>query len=130
MAQKTGELTITYVKDFGKDSDLCLVAEINGTLVGAIWTRIFPELERGFGYVNDKTPELSMSVSEGHRKMGIGIKLLNDMINKLKDLQYEQVSLSVNRLNYAYKMYQEFGFEDVSSDEKSAIMVKPLIQRD
>ena len=30
-----------YIKDFGKDSDLCLVAESQGYLIGMIWTRIF-----------------------------------------------------------------------------------------
>ena len=117
---------ITYIKDFGKDSDLCLVAEINGKLIGAIWAREFPENERGFAYVDDKTPELSMSVDENHRNSGIGTKLMIKMIERLKNLNYEQVSLSVNKLNYAFRMYLKFGFEEVRSDETSAIMVKKL----
>ncbi len=117
---------IRYTKDFGRNTDLCLVAELQGNLIGAIWTRIFTESEKGFGYVDSKIPELSMSVIENYRQQGIGTKLLKDMIDKLTQLDYEQVSLSVDKLNYAYKLYQKFGFETVDSDEKSATMIKRL----
>jgi hypothetical protein len=30
-----------YIKDFGRKGDLCLVAEINGEIAGAVWTRLF-----------------------------------------------------------------------------------------
>ena len=29
-----------YIADFGKQNDNCLVAECNGKIVGAVWTRI------------------------------------------------------------------------------------------
>ena len=115
-----------YIKDFGKDTDLCLVAELHGKLIGAIWTRIYTETEKGFGYVDSKTPELSMSVVENYRQQGIGTKLLKAMIDKLSKLNYEQVSLSVDRLNYALKLYQKFGFQMVKSDDTSAIMIRRL----
>jgi ribosomal protein S18 acetylase RimI-like enzyme len=113
-----------YVKDFGKDTDLCLVAELNGDLIEAIWTRIFTETEKGYGFVDTKTPELSMSIIEYYRNKGIGTKLLTAMINKLTLLAYDQVSLSVDKLNYAFRLYNRFGFEIVESDEKSATMIK------
>ena len=115
-----------YIKDFGKASDFCLVAESQGNLIGAIWSRIFTETEKGYGYVDSKTPELSMSVKENFRQKGAGAKLLLAMIVKLAQLHYEQVSLSVDKQNYAFKMYLKFGFEIVKSDEKSAIMIKRL----
>jgi ribosomal protein S18 acetylase RimI-like enzyme len=122
---KLPELSI-YIKDFGKETDLCIVAELHGKLIGAVWTRIFPENERGFGFVDSKTPELSMSVIENYRQNGIGTKLLKAMIDRLTQLDYEQVSLSVDRLNYALKLYLKFGFEIVKSDDKSATMIKRL----
>ncbi len=116
----------SYIKDFGKDTDLCLVADLHGNLIGAIWTRIFTETERGFGYVDSKTPELSMSVIENYRQQGIGTKLLKAMIDKLTQLDCEQVSLNVDKLNYALKLYLKLGFEIVESDEKSATLIKRL----
>lgn len=117
---------LCYIKDFGKDSDLCLVAESQGDLIGAIWIRIYSELEKGFGYVDSKTPELSMTVVEKYRKQGIGTKLLTNMIEKLIQIGYKQVSLSVDLDNYALNLYQKNGFDIVQSDEKSAIMIKQL----
>lgn len=116
-----------YIKDFGREADLCLVAEVNGVLIGAIWTRIFPETEKGYGYVDSRTPELSMSVNKNYRKQGIGTKLLKSMIEKLIQLDYAQVSLSVDKLNYAYKLYQKFGFTTIVSDDESVTMLKRLI---
>lgn len=115
-----------YIKDFGRDSDLCLVAESQGNLIGAIWTRIFTETEKGFGYVDSKTPELSMSILKNYRRQGIGTNLLSAMIEKLSQCDYEQVSLSVDRQNYAFNFYLKFGFEIFRYDEKSAIMIKKL----
>lgn len=115
-----------YVKDFGRENDICFVAELPGKLVGAIWTRIFTDEERGYGYVDSKTPELSISVFKDYQQKGIGTNLLKTMIDKLTLCNYKQVSLSVDKQNYAFKLYQKFGFVILHSDEKSAIMVKRL----
>jgi ribosomal protein S18 acetylase RimI-like enzyme len=115
-----------YIKDFGKETDLCLVAVLNGEMIGAIWTRLFSEEEKGFGFVDSKIPELSMSVVENYRKNGIGTKMLKAMFNKLTLLDYDLVSLSVDKQNFAMRLYQKFGFETVESDEKSATMIKRI----
>ncbi len=115
-----------YIEDFGKATDLCFVADYKGTLVGAIWTRLFSVQDKGFGFIDEQTPEMSMSVKENYRQQGIGKQLLATMIKKLKRLEYKQVSLSVDRANFAMDMYLKSGFEIVSSDTKSAIMVKRL----
>lgn len=115
-----------YIEGFGRDTDVCLVAELNEIVIGAIWTRVFPETGKGYGYVNAKTPELTVSVVENYRKLGIGKKLITSMIEELQQLGYEQVSLSVDKLNHAFEIYKKQGFEVVKSDEKSAIMLKKL----
>jgi len=117
-----------YIKNFGQDNDICLVAESENKLIGAIWTRIYSETERGYGYVDSKTPELSMSVLKEYQRKGIGTKLLKIMIDKLKEYEFEQVSLSVDLKNYAFRLYQKFGFVILESDDKSAIMIKKLIK--
>ena len=67
-----------------------------------------------------------MSVVKDYRKLGVGTKLLTKMIEKLIQLGYDQVSLSVDLENYALKLYQKSGFDIVHSDSKSAIMIKHL----
>lgn len=84
------------------------------------------EIEKGFDYVDSKTPELSMSVNINYRQQGVGTILLKAMIDKLIKLDYKQVSFSVDKENYALKLYQKFGFKVVKSDEKSATLIKEL----
>lgn len=44
-----------YVKDFGKNKgDLCLVAEANNEIVGAVWCRIMND----YGHIDAETPSL------------------------------------------------------------------------
>ena len=116
-----------YIKDFGRESDLCLVAGYENRLIGAIWTRLFTETNRGYGYIDSQTPELSMSVLEPYRNQGIGTQLLKAMLETLTGEGYTQVSLSVDKLNYACKFYRKFGFKTVKSDEASMIILKLLI---
>lgn len=115
-----------YISEFGRKDDFCLLAEQNGKLVGAIWTRIFYEKKKGYGFVDEKTPELSMSVSEKYRNKSIGKLLLESMIVEMKKKQYEQISLSVDKANYAYEFYKKHGFENYSETETSVTMIKKM----
>lgn len=111
-----------YIQDFGKTGDFCLVAEQYGKLIGAIWIRFI----KGYGFVDNGTPELSMAVLDEHRGNGIGKQLLTAMIDRLKDKQLKRVSLSVDRENYAYGFYKKHGFVDYLASEKSIIMTIKL----
>jgi ribosomal protein S18 acetylase RimI-like enzyme len=113
-----------YIQDFGKTGDLCLVAEQYGKLLGAIWIRFI----KGYGFVDNETPELSMAVLNGYRGKGIGKQLLTAMIDKLKEKRLKRISLSVDRENYAYGFYKKHGFVDFLADEESIIMTKELIE--
>ena len=115
-----------YINDFGKKHNYCLVAEFENKLVGAIWVRMFPADNPGFGFVNTETPELVFSVLKQYRNRGIGKKLLATMISNLATLGYQQVSVSVNHANYAVKMYQDYGFTITNTDGKSYILIRCL----
>ena len=96
--------------------------------MGAVWTRLFPETRKGYGYVDAHTPEVSMSVKTNFRQRGIGTRLLTAMLETMRQKSYEQVSLSVDEANYAYRMYQKAGFLTVASDGTSATMLKRLAE--
>ena len=97
-----------YVKDFGKfKDDKCLVAEVDGKIIGAIWSRIMND----YGHIDDETPSLAMSIYKNFRGRGIGTKLLNEMIKFLQALNYKAVSLSVQKKNFAMKIYERAGFK-------------------
>lgn len=108
-----------YVEDFGKEDDWCLVAEVKGKIVGAVWVRIMDD----YGHIDNETPSFAISLYAEYRNMGIGITLMRDMLELLKNKSYKRTSLSVQKVNYAVCMYQKVGFEVVDENEEEYIMV-------
>src|SRR5689334_4247341 len=53
-----------YAQDWGQADDLGLVAvrQEYGEPVGATWTRLLKGENKGYGYVDEATPELTMAV--------------------------------------------------------------------
>ena len=111
-----------YIEDFGKKDDWCLVAEVKGKIVGAVWVRIMDD----YGHIDDETPSFAISLYEEYRNMGIGTALMRDMLEFLKNKGYRRTSLSVQKVNYAVRMYQKVGFEVVDENEEEYIMVYRL----
>ena len=112
-----------YVKDFGKKSDdRCLVAETDGKIVGAVWTRIMDD----YGHIDNQTPSLAISLYKEYRGQGIGTQLLRRMLDMLQEDGYKQVSLSVQKENYAIRMYEKAGFETIKERGEEVIMVCQL----
>ncbi|MBO4560641.1 MAG: GNAT family N-acetyltransferase [Bacteroidaceae bacterium] len=112
-----------YIRDFGKyPDDRCLVAESDGRIVGAIWSRIVDD----YGHIDDQTPSIAISLYKEYRNKGIGSQLLKQMLDLLRNDGYKSVSLSVQKANYALRMYQKAGFQILSQDAEEAIMRCPL----
>lgn len=108
-----------YTAGFGtKKGDMGLVAEAGQRIVGAVWTRIMDD----YGHIDDETPSLAISLYSGWRGRGIGTALMREMQKKLMENGYGQASLSVQKANYAVKMYQNVGFKIVSENEEEYIM--------
>lgn len=110
----------TYIKDFRllKD-DFALVAEIEKQIVGAVWVRIIND----YGHIDSSTPSLAISLYKDYRKHGIGIAMMKEMLNLLRNHGYKSVSLSVQKANYAAKMYQKLGFKIVNENKDEWIMI-------
>ena len=109
-----------YVADFGKrKGDKCLVAETDAKISGAVWVHIMND----YGYVDDETPSFAISLLKEYRGYGIGTKLMQEMLDELRKDGYTQASLSVQKSNYAVKMYRKVGFEILSENDEEYIMV-------
>lgn len=112
-----------YVSGFGTQKhDRALVAEVNGTVIGAVWVRIMDD----YGHVDDNTPSFAISLYKNYRGQGIGTAMMRKMLSILKDCGYKQASLAVQKANYAVKMYQKTGFEIVDENEEEYIMINHL----
>ena len=109
-----------YVKNFGEDKgDLCLVAQVENEIVGAVWVRIMND----YGHIDEETPSFAISLLKEYRNYGIGTELMRQMLKKLKMQGYRQASLAVQKMNYAVRMYTNVGFEIVDENDQEYIMI-------
>lgn len=112
-----------YVKDFGKNKgDLCLAAQVKDKIVGAVWVRIIND----YGHIDNETPSFAISLLKEYRNYGIGTELMKRMLTTLKLEGYKQASLSVQKMNYAVRMYRKIGFEIIDENDEEYIMICKL----
>ena len=112
-----------YYKNFGSGrADCCMVAEDGGRVVGAAWTRIMND----YGHVDDETPSFAISLYREYRGQGIGTRLMQGMLELLKDKGFRRASLAVQKANYAVRMYEKVGFRTVDENAEEYIMVCDL----
>lgn len=112
-----------YVERFGElKDDIGLVAEIDGKIVGAVWSRIMND----YGHIDNETPSLALSLYKEYRGLGIGTVMMKEILALLKRHEYKRVSLSVQKANYAAKLYQKVGFKITDETEEEYIMVNYL----
>ncbi len=114
-----------YVEGWGREGDLGVIAVHGSADVGAAWLRLLGGGARGYGYVDDETPELSVALLPEHRGKGIGTALMEQVLEEAA-IRYETVSLSVSKGNPARKLYKRLGFKQVGEDDASVVMLKRL----
>ena len=119
--------TAHYVAGWPRDTDLGVVAEADGEPVGAAWLRFLPATDPGYGFVAPDVPELTIGVAGDWRGRGVGRALLRALAGQARSAGIRQISLSVERKNFAQRLYLSEGYRVVdSSDAQSDTMVKDL----
>lgn len=112
-----------YIEGVGKDDDIVLGCEYNNKIVALSWSRMLNGEVKGYGNIDDETPEIAISVLKGYRNKGIGTSLLKEHLKVLKKNNYKRVSLSVNKENYALDLYKKLGFDIIKENDEDYIMV-------
>lgn len=109
-----------YYEDFGSGkADHCIVADDDGKVVGAAWTRIMND----YGHIDEETPSFAISLYREYRGQGYGTQLMKKMLELLRENGFQKASLAVQKANYAVKMYKNVGFEIVDENEEEYIML-------
>ena len=112
-----------YIAGFGTHSgDDCLVAEAEGTVVGAAWSRIMED----YGHIDSSTPSLAISMLPGYRGLGIGTQLLNGLLLLLQENGYLRASLSVQKENPALRLYERAGFQILAEKDTEYLMLRDI----
>ena len=118
-----------YVKAWGRPGDAAMIAIDAGFPVGAAWYRLFARDRRGYGFVDERTPELAIAVVPNARGKGVGAALLEALLDRARAEGYEAISLSVDRNNAgAIGLYERHGFERVGEEDDSVTMLAHLEQ--
>jgi ribosomal protein S18 acetylase RimI-like enzyme len=112
-----------YAEDWGRLDDLGFVAVIDETCVGATWIRLLKGANKGYGFVDETVPELTIALAPEFRGRGIGTELLARLMAEAKN-RHHAISLSVSPDNPALRLYRRFGFEVVASSGNSLTMIK------
>jgi ribosomal protein S18 acetylase RimI-like enzyme len=112
-----------YVKAWGRPGDTAVIAIEGGFPVGAAWYRLFSAERPGYGFVDERTPELAIAVVPSARGKGVGSALLDALLARAREDGYPSISLSVDRNNAgAIELYQRRGFAQVGEDADSLTM--------
>jgi ribosomal protein S18 acetylase RimI-like enzyme len=106
-----------YHRGWGRRGDAGVIAELEGVPVGAAWYRLFTAEEPGYGFVDERTPELGIAVVPLHRRKGIGETLLRALLVQAREEGFHALSLSVAVHNRSRMMYERVGFAKVREDE-------------
>jgi GNAT superfamily N-acetyltransferase len=103
-----------------------IIAEECGVPAGAAWFTIFSKTDRGYGFVDENTPEISIAVDKASRGRGIGSGLLSELLELAKARGFESISLSVDADNPAVRLYERAGFRKIRKEATSWVMIKEL----
>jgi len=118
-----------YVEGWGKDGDLGVkVLTSDGKAVGAAWLRMLKGENRGYGYIDDETPELGIALKQEHRCKGMGTRMIKQLAKQALE-KYSAISLSVFNENPALRLYLKMGFEIMGEYGSSLTMKKSLTKK-
>jgi ribosomal protein S18 acetylase RimI-like enzyme len=115
-----------YVVGWPRPGDCGVVAQLAGEPVGAAWFRFLPSSDRGYGYVADDVPEITIGVREGRRGVGIGSALMRRLVERARSANVGVVSLSVEEDNPAMRLYERVGFIAANRVDGAATMILRL----
>jgi ribosomal protein S18 acetylase RimI-like enzyme len=111
-----------YCQDFGNPRDCGVVAEVSGRIVAMAWSRFI----KTYGFVDEQTPEIAISVLPEYRGRSIGGMLLDKLHMLVAKQGCRQISLAVDKLNPAIRLYRRKGYQTVDENAEDYIMVKEL----
>src|SRR3954453_17375651 len=113
-----------YVQNWGRAGDAGVIALAGPHPAGAAWYRLFSERAPGFGFVDERTPELTIAVVPARRGHGTGKEMLTALLERARADRSEQISLSAAREQVPY--YEQFGFETVGKNDDAVTMLARL----
>jgi ribosomal protein S18 acetylase RimI-like enzyme len=98
-----------HLSSWQRSCDFGVIAEQNGLAIGAAWARQFSKDEEPVFYVDDRTPEVSIGVTESYRGQGLGVSLM-EALRSEANRRGVGLCLTVRDSNPAIRLYERVGF--------------------
>lgn len=108
--------------------DVGIVAERNGQIIGAAWGRTFSADNPSYGFIAEDIPEITVAVLANYRNQGIGQNLLQHLEGAYQQTEVTALSLSVDQMSPAKRLYSRFGFS-VYEEAGTAFTMRKLLPR-
>jgi ribosomal protein S18 acetylase RimI-like enzyme len=108
-AAKAVPFVAAHLEGWRRPEDFGFIAERDGVAIGAAWARQFSLDEQPAFYVDDRTPEVTIGVSEAARGRGVGETLLSALIAEATR-RCAGLCLNVRHDNPARRLYERIGF--------------------
>ena len=118
-----------YAEEWGRPTDVGLVARVDGVDAGACWVRLLPP-GVGLGSIDTTTPQLGIALEPQFQHKGYGRPLMLATLAAAREAGYEKVSLTVHPENPAQFMYERCGFRKVELRKTYILMVANLEDRE
>lgn len=99
-----------YYKNWN-ETDFGLIIQTNNQNIGAVWCRYFTKENKGYGYISDDIPELSMAIHKDYQNKGFGSILIKEIYKTAKNKGVKSISISVDKRNKAVNFYLKHGFQ-------------------
>ena len=104
-----------YSRFYGLSSkDLGLYALSEHKIAGGAWIRLLKEDDKAEGFIDEKTPILTIAVKPEFRKIGIGSAMLEQLFLEAGAL-FEHISVSVLKNEKTVKYFKKHGFVEVEN---------------
>jgi GNAT superfamily N-acetyltransferase len=114
--------TRIYAEDWGRSTDIGIVAVVDGKDGGACWIRLLPQ-GVGLAFLDASTPQLAIALEPEYRRQGLGKALTRRVLQIAWDRGYPQVSLTVHPANPAVALYETCGFRKIGERRAYHLML-------
>jgi ribosomal protein S18 acetylase RimI-like enzyme len=111
-----------YAADWGRPTDVGVVAQVDAVDAGACWMRVLP-VGIGLASLDAETPQLGIALLPQYQHKGYGRPLMEAALEAARQAGYSRVSLSVHPQNPARRLYESCGFRKVEVRNAYHIMV-------
>lgn len=114
-----------YAEDWGRPTDVGVVAVVDGVDAGACWMRLLP-FGVGLGSIDVETPQLGIAREPAYQHRGYGEPMMRAALAAAKAAGYTRVSLTVHPENPARHLYERCGFRSLELRRTYHLMLANL----